>query len=65
MSTEYPAIVPFGTFFYKSATFEGMCEEWSSYRRNDISLPFDYLYISGLLIPILDIFLGQVEVQWP
>jgi hypothetical protein len=45
-----PDIVPFGTFFYKHDSYEGTCDEWNSYRQNDISLPFDYLYIDGLYL---------------
>jgi len=30
----------FSTFYYKSLTIEGKCENWNNYIDNDLSLPF-------------------------
>jgi hypothetical protein len=56
-----PQLNAFGSFLYKGSYPHGTCNDWNTYYRGDLFLPFDYLYIKGATvyyqyhhIPVLD-----------
>ena len=47
-SATYPDIEVFSNFFYKGSNPVGGCDSWKSYTKNNLFMPFDFLYISGI-----------------